>query len=247
MPGLCRGYPPGISIHAPRVGGDLSSPVPVRALRDFNPRPPCGGRHGKRVAKTDGKLFQSTPPVWGATAARRYGTFDRGISIHAPRVGGDTLFFEGDAIAEAFQSTPPVWGATERVVRRGSHGRISIHAPRVGGDFVAPRDNVRLTVISIHAPRVGGDERIVRGIFILLYFNPRPPCGGRPPLFSMRRLSRIFQSTPPVWGATLALLSVLRDRSISIHAPRVGGDSRRRGLLTGRLEFQSTPPVWGAT
>ena len=34
-----------ISIHAPRVGGDGSNPPPApMILKNFNPRPPCGGR-----------------------------------------------------------------------------------------------------------------------------------------------------------------------------------------------------------
>ena len=33
-----------------------------------------------------------------------------------------------------------------------------------------------------------------------------------------------FQSTPPVWGATLHCGEQLKNKSISIHAPRVGGD-----------------------
>ena len=57
--------------------------------------------------------------------------------------------------------------------------------------------------ISIHAPRVGGDS--VRHFTLpgFHYFNPRPPCGGRQT--SLNNSSRCveFQSTPPVWGATL--------------------------------------------
>ena len=56
--------------------------------------------------------------------------------------------------------------------------------------------------ISIHAPRVGGDK-----------FTGR-----------WTACTTLFQSTPPVWGATC-------------------GHVR----LTPEAEFQSTPPVWGAT
>ena len=34
---------------------------------------------------------------------------------------------------------------------------------------------------------------------------------------------------------------------ISIHAPRVGSDSRNRWQINVTNEFQSTLPVWGAT
>ena len=87
---------------------------PLRALRNFNPRSPCGERlvatyphtarrdisiHAPRVGsdialfyqlhKSD--EFQSTLPVWGATA-RTVCFRDSGkISIHAPRVGSDMI------------------------------------------------------------------------------------------------------------------------------------------------------------
>ena len=79
-----------ISIHAPRAGGDedvlqraiisyaFQSTPPVRGATayfykggigfwNFNPRPPCGGRHRGLVNASDFKTFQSTPPVRGAT------------------------------------------------------------------------------------------------------------------------------------------------------------------------------------
>ena len=67
-------------------------------------------------------------------------------------------------------------------------------------------------------------------------------------MFHKRLLKvKIFQSTLPVWGATLVkTLKILR-RAISIHAPRVGSD--REAKLDEQLSniFQSTLPVWGAT
>ena len=58
----------GISIHAPRVGGDVTHWAWTASGTDFNPRPPCGGRRKDPQLYID-KLsaFQSTPPVWGAT------------------------------------------------------------------------------------------------------------------------------------------------------------------------------------
>ena len=37
-------------------------------------------------------IFQSTPPVWGATNWNLALDISLEISIHAPRVGGDRLF-----------------------------------------------------------------------------------------------------------------------------------------------------------
>ena len=79
-----------ISIHAPRVGSDLTNGVSAMST----------------------PLFQSTLPVWGATGfyGRRF--FPDGISIHAPRVGSDQPEVERRRTRRAFQSTLPVWGAT---------------------------------------------------------------------------------------------------------------------------------------
>ena len=79
------------------------------------------------------------------------------------------------------------------------------------------------------------------------YFNPRPPCGER--LWTrLRRFRQIaFQSTPPVWGATVDGLSFQNEIIISIHAPRVGSDLAPINTKRRNCIFQSTPPVWGAT
>ena len=57
-----------ISIHAPRVGSDLPLPCPWRSPPHFNPRSPCGERRPICAGSTSATRFQSTLPVWGATA-----------------------------------------------------------------------------------------------------------------------------------------------------------------------------------
>ena len=169
-----------ISIHAPRVGGDFS-PRRTRLLcLHFNPRPPCGGRLDSGICSNTEKSFQSTPPVWGAT---------------------DDLF------------------------RLGAVKGISIHAPRVGGDLQLNCTTVKHCCISIHAPRVGGDCSSRVSSVASKHFNPRPPCGGRRDDAQVASMIAEFQSTPPVWGATVSM-------------------NTGRGNLDA---FQSTPPVWGAT
>ena len=78
--------------------------------------------------------FQSTPPARGATAPVDLSIAKAGISIHAPREGGD------------LQATLNLY----------KQHQISIHAPREGGDIrdTSPIADQR---ISIHAPREGGD------------------------------------------------------------------------------------------
>ena len=78
--------------------------------------------------------------------------------------------------------------------------------------------------ISIHGPRVGADLSVPAVPSSWPHFNPRPPCGGRPPRPAPPRASRGFQSTAPVWGPTVAA-----------------------ALVRLPAEFQSTAPVWGPT
>ena len=111
--GGCRSCPQAISIHAPRVGSDPQAVRrPAGAAGYFNPRSPCGERLWPLGQASQEKLFQSTLPVWGATA------YYNGVPIAA------TLF----------QSTLPVWGATGGVEDVAVVADISIHAPRVGSD-----------------------------------------------------------------------------------------------------------------
>ena len=69
----------------------------------------------------------------------------------------------------------------------------------------------------------------------------------RPDADGEKSFDVLFQSTHPVWGATLGagLWSWLGQ--ISIHAPRVGCDSEAEATRNLMQQFQSTHPVWGAT
>ena len=138
------------------------------------PRPPCGPAFLLSFL-----IFQSTPPVRGATAVRpgRGGAGEYfnprpprggrprsnccapkrpGISIRAPREGGDGHGYD-------YQD----------------YCTISIRAPREGGDRWTP-PSPQGWWISIRAPREGGDRRRQGCTATGRNFNPRPPRGGRP-------------------------------------------------------------------
>ena len=148
----------------------------------------------------------------------------KSISIHAPRVGCDTIRRVYRFLKPDFNPRTPCG------VRRGQAGagkadqHISIHAPRVGCDTVAGY--------------VFGRYR---------NFNPRTPCGVRRtdslPVSGQQIFQsthpvwgatwtdslpvsgqQIFQSTHPVWGATSPVSAPSNLIIISIHAPRVGCD-----------------------
>ena len=260
----------GISIHAPRAGGDIfevsnlfcpkefQSTPPVRGAtengpelvnlpRDFNPRPPCGGRRIARTAMSISVVisihapraggdwdcpchlhpriaFQSTPPVRGATPYRQ-------------------LFF---ALLYIFQSTPPVRGATKtsRYVKIG--GGISIHAPRAGGDQKSLKATAKDIAFQSTPPVRGATTKKIRRSTHDQNFNPRPPCGGRQSASFCAVRPVIFQSTPPVRGATINPPRYRGGPSISIHAPRAGGDRRNAINITPRSHyFNPRPPCGG--
>ena len=167
----------------------------------FNPRPPCGGRQGKVTARREYERFQSTSPVWGTTLAVLFVYLYLAISIHVPRVGDDNAAHgvygilsisihvprvgdDGNSSTAyipctQFQSTSPVWGTTKEY-----------------NDIISSLD------ISIHVPRVGDDVQPAGLEWIWGYFNPRPPCGGRPQAVRKQTAREPFQSTSPVWGTT---------------------------------------------
>ena len=80
----------GISIHAPREGGDCSAAATRCSPAYFNPRPPRGGRLYAHDIELLVIRFQSTPPARGATYRIHIKGQEILISIHAPREGGDS-------------------------------------------------------------------------------------------------------------------------------------------------------------
>ena len=75
-----------------------------------------------------------------------------------------------------------------------------------------------------------------------MYFNPRAPCGARR-CRSPSSLPLIqFQSTRPVWGATIHVAKLVYRANISIHAPRVGRDSGRSPAVLAGYDFNPRAP-----
>ena len=214
-----------ISIHAPRVGSDHLRAGVHQLCDDFNPRSPCGERHVGHEVQAAGDLFQSTLPVWGATLFSGPGDSRPDISIHAPRVGSD-FQNRGYCVRRSIISihAPRVGSDLQPpgVVRRGA---ISIHAPRVGSDarttthdqedlHFNPRSPCGERRFSPRPPPGPGNfnprspcgERPEADILQCegpIHFNPRSPCGERRAVGRPRHPILLFQSTLPVWGATI--------------------------------------------
>ena len=124
----------------------------------------------------------------------------------------------------SFQSTHPVRGATRWCRRDDGVLNISIHAPRAGCD-ARGRLFREVEEISIHAPRAGRDKRQRQHRKARGHISIHAPRVGRDQSHLCRCLLLLaFQSTRPVWGATLLGWRPLAAFLISIHAPRVGRD-----------------------
>ena len=79
---------------------------------------------------------------------------------------------------------------------------ISIHAPRVGRDPAEATSVGKLLDFNPRAPcgaRLWFHSHKSRG----RYFNPRAPCGARLSAIDIPHVPTAFQSTRPVWGATM--------------------------------------------
>ena len=139
-----------------------------------------------------------------------------------------------------------MWGATRLCRGYGFGCVISIHAPRVGSDVVV---QCGYSGGYYFNPRSPCGERLSNcpNTYIHSNFNPRSPCGERLRFVLLAIGAAIFQSTLPVWGATLLTCSWRQQSTdfnprspcgerlcggdsdggvpvISIHAPRVGSD-----------------------
>ena len=229
------------------VWGATKGPANPCRYQEFQSTLPVWGATEEVSVKVTKFKFQSTLPVWGATAFPR----------HFRRIG-------------EFQSTLPVWGATSPAFSRARDFQISIHAPRVGSDCAPRQRQGERGEISIHAPRVGSDSpphsgrcqekrfqstlpvwgatpgRPARGR-AGQYFNPRSPCGERPPPALRRAPSAQISIHAPRVGSDVFLRSVW---CVQYHFnPRspCGERLRSRWCIRRCNQFQSTLPVWGAT
>ena len=173
------------------------------------------------------RLFQSTPPARGGDGGQLLLAGDgSGISIHAPREGGDIAVQGGQDLQRPISiHAPREGGDSAPPPRPCGPWYFNPRPPRGGGDSMVGQNRAD-KLISIHAPREGGDDTVsCPAVGSCCHFNPRPPRGGRPQRFGPKARPAAFQSTPPARGATIIMEQSLQELCrISIHAPREGGD-----------------------
>ena len=147
-----------ISIHAPCAGGDFDKSS-FNTMLVISIHAPCAGGDVKMQVGAIPFIFQSTPPVQGATN-------------NDPTIGYNCIHFNPRPLCRGRRSTrscssgcrrhfnprPLCRGRPRPAHQRPHRSRISIHAPCAGGDAPA---------------RMARPCRTAN-------FNPRPLCRGRP-------------------------------------------------------------------
>ena len=103
-----------ISIHALRGEDDAVKREPTCHPRDFNPRPPWGGRRYRSGTYFLPWDFNPRPPWGGRLNSRFIIPAIHAISIHALRGEDDQSLAEASVIKCVFQSTPSVGRTTEK-------------------------------------------------------------------------------------------------------------------------------------
>ena len=102
--------------------------------------------------------------------------------------------------------------------------------------------------ISIHTPHVGSDHSRPDGCLADGDFNPHSPCGERPLGTSSTEISISgFQSTLPMWGATLSAATMRQSHWEFQSTLPMWGATRLIWQIRRSGIFQSTLPMWGAT
>ena len=138
----------------PPHGGRHPAGFACALAQSFNPRPPHGGRLSGQLIKLLPFQFQSTPPARGATPAPAVVPRGFGVSIHAPRTGGDLSDASEVRSVHGFNPRPPHGGRP---------------CPGIAG-WVHRRFNPR--------PPHGGRRGVMDSHYVLCRFQSTPPARG---------------------------------------------------------------------
>ena len=168
--------------------------------------------------------FQSTPPARGATRRRYSRPCSSPYFNPRPPRGGRQRRPKNFRRRTSFQSTPPARGATPGIrPLRHSIADFNPRPPR-GGRRYPGRPAGGAGNFNPRPPRGGRQHKATYKAVTSSNFNPRPPRGGRRRRRCPHHTQGQFQSTPPARGATYPSGGFVRLPTISIHAPREGGD-----------------------
>ena len=153
-----------------------------------------------------------------------------------------TICAASSTLTSSFQSTPSARRATRVTTTTTETGKISIHALREEGDTSSCGPASTTSHISIHALREEGDADPRPRWTGHLYFNPRPPRGGRHDAELDEMAWELFQSTPSARRATFDEDNGRFESIISIHALREESDSQSSTMRAASTDFNPRPP-----
>ena len=124
-----------------------------------------------------------------------------GISIHALLAESDGFAQPSNPINHEFQSTLSLRRATAAYCHplRTRQFQSTLSLRRATATL---SDTAGLMIISIHALLAESDSHLRIHLHQKTHFNPRSPCGERPPQRSTAALTRQFQSTLSLRRAT---------------------------------------------
>ena len=166
------------------------------------------------------------------------------ISIHALREEGDSDAYRCATRRPDFNPRPPRGGRPN--TRCGAMaGRRFQSTPSARRATTGQGTAEACRLISIHALREEGDPLRPSLPAFALYFNPRPPRGGRHRAVVRDHECRGFQSTPSARRATAAGCCKRSAMRISIHALREEGDSASWTQTWKLCNFNPRPPRGG--
>ena len=189
----------------------------------FYPRPPRGGRPGKRGRNQAVQNFYPRPPRGGRPTDRLKWDVLTQISIHALREEGDCLPCAGIPEKRNFYPRPPRGGRRGRL-RADGQSSLFLSTPSARRATSTQTGETVFLYISIHALREEGDGPAFRCCPVHTDFYPRPPRGGRPSTTRTKGAGAIFLSTPSARRATKLAEELEPIDIISIHALREEGD-----------------------
>ena len=173
-------------------------------MRGFNPRPLCRERlYGNRKG-INNMMFQSTPPMQGATVLFCCaGATGRSFNPR-PLCRERLRRYAFHPLFKRFNPRPLCRERQLKVVERGNKTWVSIHAPYAGSDLVEPTfDEITdsgfnprplcrerlywalcldiIPEVSIHAPYAGSDDTGIPQSVLSDWFQSTPPMQGATP------------------------------------------------------------------
>ena len=153
----------------------------------------------------------------------------RRISIHAPAWGA-TRQLNRDTQRYSFQSTLPAWGATRKPFEIETERIYFNPRPRMGSDTSVSFLSVDRDLFQSTLPH--GERLTGKGVgSITISISIHAPAWRATAAYGLASSTSAFQSTLPHGERRRIGIRRIGRRSISIHAPRMGSDSKNMRFL----------------